>query len=100
VDLQIIWTEPAVANLEAIVRHVAEDNPGAAEKLRLELLKTVEILAQFPFIGPAYQRDRSGRTREILCRRYRIFYRVQESANRVEILSVWHGSRQEPVLPE
>ena len=34
--------------------------------------------------------------REILCHRYRIFYRVQEANRRVEILTVWHGSRKEP----
>jgi plasmid stabilization system protein ParE len=38
VDFQIVWTEPALADLEAIVRHVAADNLAAAEKLRLELL--------------------------------------------------------------
>src|SRR4051812_10382701 len=98
-DFQIVWTETALADLEAIVRHVAEDNAAAAERLRLELLGSVEILGRFPFIGPAYERDRTGRAREILCRRYRIFYRVQEADSRVEILTVWHGSRQEPRLP-
>ena len=98
-DFQVVWTEIAFAGLEAIVRHVAEDDPAAAEKLRLELLESVKILERFPFIGPVYERDRKGRTREILCRPYRIFYRVREAEKRVEILTVWHGARQEPKLP-
>jgi plasmid stabilization system protein ParE len=98
-DFEVAWTEPAVADLEAAVKHVAEQSLEAAEDLRVELLESVEVLARFPFIGPAYERDRTGRSREILCRRYRIFYRVQESQRRVEILTVWHGSRREPRLP-
>ena len=98
-DFRIVWTEPALADLEAVVRQVAADDPAAAERLRLELLGSVEILGRFPFIGPAYERDRTGRSREILCHRYRIFYRVNETGRRVEILSVWHGSRQGPRLP-
>ena len=99
-DFEVIWTEPAVADLEAAVRHIAEVNPATAEELRVELLESVEILARFPHIGPACDRDRTGRAREIICRRYRIFYRVQEPQRRVEILTVWHGSRREPRLPE
>jgi plasmid stabilization system protein ParE len=99
VDFHIVWTETALADLEAIVRHVAEADSAAAERLRLELLGSVEILGRFPFIGPAYERDRTGRAQDILCRRYRFFYRVQEADSRVEILTVWHSSRQEPRLP-
>jgi len=62
-------------------------------------LESVEVLARFPLIGPAYERDRTGRTREILCRQYRIFYRVIEEKRRVEILTVWHSARREPKLP-
>ena len=72
----------------------------AAESLRLSVLDHVELLARFPFIGPPYERDRTGRAREIQCGVYRIFYRVNEAEKRVEILTVWHGSRSEPTLPE
>jgi len=59
----------------------------------------VEILATFPHIGPRYPRGRQSRVREIVCRRYRIFYRVIEERKVVEILTVWHGARDEPDLP-
>jgi toxin ParE1/3/4 len=99
-DFQVVWTEASFADLETVVRHVAEDDPAAAEKLRLELLESVKILSRFPYIGPQYERDRTGRAREILCRQYRIFYRVREAESRVEILTVWHGARREPRLPK
>src|SRR5258708_7218949 len=99
-DFQIVWTEPALSDLEAIIRRVAADAPQAAEELRLGLLGSVAILGQFPFIGPAYERDRTGRAREILYQRYRIFYRVSEAQQRVEILTIWHSARREPKLPK
>jgi plasmid stabilization system protein ParE len=99
-DWQVVWTEPAVADLEQIVRNAASQSPTTAESLRAELLESVEVLARFPLIGPAYERDRTGRVREILCRRYRIFYRVSEEQQRVEILTIWHSARREPKLPD
>lgn len=98
-DWEVIWTEPAVADLEQILRGTASHSPTAAESVRVEILGSVEVLARFPFIGPIYERDRTGRIREILCRQYRIFYRVQEERRRVEVLTVWHSARQEPKLP-
>jgi toxin ParE1/3/4 len=98
-DWQVVWTEPAVADLEQIIRSIARDNPTAAESLRLELLQSVEVLARFPLIGPAYERDRTGRMREIVCRRYRIFYQIADAEQRVEIITVWHSARREPRLP-
>ena len=98
-DFEVIWTDPAVDDLEAALRYIAEQDPAAAESFRLELPESVEILARLPFIGPAYERDPSGRAREILCRRRRIFYCVEDAQHRVVILTVWHSSRREPRLP-
>lgn len=98
-DLAISWTEVALLDFETIILQAAERDIIAAEELRVDLLQTVGILARFPLIGPAYERDRTGRTREVLCGRYRVFYRVQGSPRRVEILTIWPGSMREPRLP-
>ncbi|MGL6096490.1 MAG: type II toxin-antitoxin system RelE/ParE family toxin [Fimbriiglobus sp.] len=96
---EVVWTERALAELESAVRYVAEDDPDAGGRLRQHILSSIEVLATFPFIGPAYDRDRTGRTREILSGPYRVFYRVDEAPGRVVVLVVWHGSRREPRLP-
>jgi len=98
-DWEIVWTEPAIVDLEGAIRRVATHNAPAAESLRADLLESVGVLVRFPLIGPIYERDRTGRAREILCRQYRIFYRVIEEKRVVEILAVWHSSRREPKLP-
>jgi toxin ParE1/3/4 len=99
-DYEIAWTEPAVADLEAMVRYLARRSQNAAESVRAAILSHVEALARFPFIGPVYAPARSGRIHEIVCLSYRIFYRVNETVRRVEILTIWHAARGEPLLPD
>jgi plasmid stabilization system protein ParE len=98
-EYQVVWAEPALADLQAIISYVARQSQAGAERVRSSILNHVDILGSFPLIGPVYPRDRRGRAREIVCGQYRIFYRVDESAKRVEILTVWHGARREPTLP-
>ena len=78
-DFQIDWTEGALQVFEDAILYIARHNESAAERSRLDMLDSIETLARFPFFGPIYERDRSGRTREIACRGYRIFYRVDET---------------------
>ncbi len=37
-DYKIVWTEPALANLEGIVVHIARDNPIAAGRVGGEIM--------------------------------------------------------------
>jgi toxin ParE1/3/4 len=95
-DYEIAWSEPAIADLEAIVRYLADRSQNAAEAVRASILSHVETLARFPFIGPVYEPARSGQIHEIVCQSYRIFYRINEPHRRVEILTIWHSARVEP----
>ena len=54
-DFQIVWTEPALMDFEAVVRYLNERNPSAAESVRQSILEHVELLARLPFIGPPYE---------------------------------------------
>jgi toxin ParE1/3/4 len=98
-DFEITWTEAASADLESIVDNLAQSNPGRAEKTANAILKHVEVLRTFPRIGPRYAKDPRRLVREVLCGKYRIFYRLNEPMKLVEILTVWHGAREEPDLP-
>ncbi len=97
---KLIWAESAIADLEGLCSFIAADDPQAAERVGRGILEHVELLARFPFIGPAYPLGSDGLVREIVFRRtYRIFYSVAEPAGAVEVLRVWHGARGEPELP-
>ena len=45
-DFEIVWTEPALVDFEAIIQRIAADDPDAAERMRLELLASVQVLAR------------------------------------------------------
>jgi plasmid stabilization system protein ParE len=92
-DFKIVWTEPALDDLRDICSYIATKDLDSSERVGEDILSHIEILEKFPFIGPKYPQGSSGRVREILCRNYRIFYRVGEERKIVEILTIWHGSR-------
>jgi len=53
-DFAIVWTEPALTDLQSIIWYIQTRDPSAAESVRISILETVELLARFPFIGPQY----------------------------------------------
>jgi plasmid stabilization system protein ParE len=95
-DWRIDWTEPALADLASIVRFIAQDNREAAERVGYRIVDHVGILKRFPEIGPIFRRRRTGNVRQIICRPFKIYYRVRAETRLVEILHFWHPSRQDP----
>lgn len=88
--LAVVWTEEAVAHLEAILEYVEAFNPGAARRLGERLIEAGDSLAEFPERG----RDAGDGRREIVTVwPYILRYRVE--AERVVILRVRHGARDE-----
>jgi toxin ParE1/3/4 len=97
-DFKIIWSDAAIADLHEIWAYLAQRDLQAATRIGRGILAHVRVLANFPYIGPAYPRGSRGTLREIVVRPYRIFYDVSEDSQRVEILHVWHGARDEPTF--
>jgi len=90
------WTDRAAADFETVLRYMEKKAAEAAGKLRLALLDTARLLAANPYIGPRCEDIGSGRIREVYCHPYRVFYRVYPKKRIVELLSIWHSSRQDP----
>ena len=97
-DFKIIWSDAAIADLQEIWAYLAQHDPQAAARIGRGILAHVRVLANFPYIGPAYPRGSGGTLREIAVRPYRIFYDVSEDSQSIEILHVWHGARDEPTF--
>lgn len=95
---EIEWTGPARAQFSEIVASIRTDNPLAAERFSSALFRRVQMLGQFPRSGAVYLRRRGRETRQIVYRKYRVFYRVRPRLRRIEVLAVWHGARREPKL--
>ena len=73
---QVTWTEPAVADLEAIADYIALENPDAARVLVQRIVSHVRQLADHPESGsrPGELGSRS-RYRQIVEPPCRVFYR-------------------------
>ena len=83
---KVIWTEPALSDLDAIADYIALENPDAARELVQRIFHHVAQLADHPKSGPKPQELRGWRYRQLVEPPCRIFYR--EDSDRVYILYV------------
>lgn len=95
---QVIWTAPASEALEAIRAYIAQDNPQAADRVVDAIVQQADLLETVPRLGPRYPCRTPEEIRQTISGKYRIFYEVFASQERIEILTVWHGARREPRL--
>jgi toxin ParE1/3/4 len=89
---QVIWTEPALSDLNEIAEYIALDKIDAARRLIKKVFSSVERLKQFPESGRIPPELGFSLYREIIVGPCRIFYRIDES--KVYILYVMRGERQ------
>lgn len=86
---QIIWTEPALSDLDAIADYIALDDPLAARNLVRKVFAHVEQLEKHPESGSRPPEMRRSRYRQIVEPPCRVFYR--HDGKRVFILHVMRG---------
>jgi plasmid stabilization system protein ParE len=96
VDCKVRITEDALADLADIVEYSILHFPQTAERFGNALLDHIDLLGRFPRLGTPVP-HRKG-VRKILHSPIRIYYRLHEDRNLVEILHLWHGSRRGPKL--
>ncbi|XKE46949.1 type II toxin-antitoxin system RelE/ParE family toxin [Halomonas organivorans] len=89
---EVIWTEPALQELDAIAEYIALDNPAAASRLVEEVLDKTGRLEDFPQSGRMPPELPNSVYREVVVPPCRIFYRNDE--RRVLILYVMREERQ------
>ena len=85
----LIWTEPAIHDLEAIADYIALDDPQAARGLVQRVFQHVEQLAEQPESGSRPPEMRQSRYRQIVEAPCRVFYRSDGES--VFILYVMRG---------
>lgn len=92
--MKLRWTRPALDDLEAIGHYIRRNNSAAiASRVVARIFDSADMLIKFPDSGRA---GRIHGTRELVVTDTPFIapYRVQE--NYVEILAVFHSSRQWP----
>jgi plasmid stabilization system protein ParE len=96
---QVIIAPSAQTDLADIVRYVAQHNSDAAARLGYDLITRAESLAGFPELGRRVPEFRQPELREIVCRSYRVIYRINNTRQSLEIIRFWHGARGFPHIP-
>jgi toxin ParE1/3/4 len=86
---KLIWTEPALSDLDAIADYMALDKPEAARQLVQRVFQHVEQLIAQPDSGSRPPELRRSRYRQIVEAPCRIFYR--SDGERVFILYLMRG---------
>lgn len=74
---QIIWTEPALDNLNEIADYIAVSNIYAAKQLVKNVFNKVQRLEQFPESGRIPAEIDKLTYREVVVNPCRIFYKVE-----------------------
>jgi toxin ParE1/3/4 len=88
---KLVWTAPALDDLDDIAAWIAIDDPRAASRLVAKVLRAVERLAQHPSSG-RYVPEAPGRVyREVIVPPCRVLYRREGRG--VLIVHVVRGER-------
>ncbi|MDJ0765483.1 MAG: type II toxin-antitoxin system RelE/ParE family toxin [Myxococcota bacterium] len=90
---RLIWTEPALQDLEEIAEYIALDKPLAAKKLVKNVFKKIERLEAHPRSGRRPSELEGTSYREVVVAPCRIFYRVEDN-DVVYVLYVMRGEQQ------
>ena len=75
---EVVWTEPALEQIEEIAEYIALDKPGAASSLVKTIFSTVDRPGQFPESGKVPPELPHSIHRELYVRLCRIFYRNED----------------------
>jgi len=90
--VDVVWTETALQELDAIAEYIALDKPSAASHLVQSVFQKTERLEDFPRSGRVPPELPGSVYRELVIPPCRIFYR--EAEQRVFILHVMREERQ------
>lgn len=89
---QIIWTEPALQDLNEIAEYIALDKVSAANKLVQKVFSCTERLEQLPKSGRKPPELSNSRYLELVVNPCRIFYRAEKE--KIYILYVMRSERK------
>lgn len=88
---EVIWTEPALTNIDDIAEYIALHNIKAAKELVQRIFSKVDRLEEFPESGKVPIEIENLNFREVVVPPCRIFYRVKD--RNVYILHVMRQER-------
>ncbi len=90
---EVIWTEPALADVRRVYEFIADDSPRYAAITADRIIKSVDRLIDFPESGHEVPEFPDTSYRQVLMNPYRVIHRYEPEMDRVFILAVMHSRR-------
>lgn len=82
----VIWSDSAIKDINNILDYIELDNPGASYAIYMKIKERLVFLETNPKIGrilPELDKLDKNNYREIVYRRWRIIYRINDSLVRI-----------------
>ncbi len=92
--MKVLWTDSALAQLQAIHDYLAQTSPEYALRIIDRLTKRSIQIARFPFSGRMVPEFELNEVREVIEEPYRIVYLINSEAGKTEVLAVIYSSRE------
>lgn len=89
---EVVWSEPALADLDAIADYIALDDPAAASQLVRRIFDHTDHLQAHPELGSKPAELRGWHFRQIVEPPCRVFYRVEN--NTVYIVHIMRSEQK------
>ena len=90
--VEVVWTDPALSDLDAIADYIALENYDAARRLVQRIFNHVDTLVDHPEIGSIPNELEGWPYREIVEPPVRVFYRREDQ--KVYVVHVMRTERQ------
>jgi len=97
-SFEIKWSRRASLDLAGLKAYIATDNPPAADTEVRAIILKVDLLGQFPLLGPVYRTANLHEFRSVLSGNYRIVYRVRPDGPFLDIVTIRRGAQDDPDL--
>lgn len=92
--MKVHWTDHALAQLESIHEHIAQDAPTYATRVVDRITRRSEQVSAFPQSGRRVPEYHADDIREVVESPYRLIYRIKE--DQIDVLAVLHGAQEPP----
>jgi len=93
---RIQWTASARADLLEAVAFIRREQPAAARRIYLEIVRPTKLLQTHPLMGRIVPEFEIRYLRELIVPPFRIIYLVKRDERIVEVAAVVHSSRMLP----
>lgn len=95
-SLTLRYTLPALADLGAILDHIAARSPQGARRVQARIKALIDLLPQYPFIG---RRTSDPTIRRIMATPYPYLVFYEATSSEVIIHAVRHAARDPSGMP-